>query len=118
MTWTIEVSVAAERDTDLLFEHLADRYVSFGESWTAAVAHTVECVGRILDMMERIATAPYRGEVHDDLLPGLRHLTLERAIYWYRLADDTETVRGLAIFYGVQDHLRQMPLGLLSTPAD
>ena len=118
MTWTIDVSAAAERDIDLLFEHLADSYVSFGEPRTAAAAHTLERVGRILDAMERIAAAPYRGEVHDDLLPGLRHLTLERAIYWYRLAEDIETVQVLAIFYGGQDHVRHMLLRLLSNPAD
>ena len=68
--------------------------------------------------MTRIATAPHRGETHEELLPGLRHLTLDRAIYWYRVQEDTETVQVLAIFYGGQDHARQMLLRLLRIPAD
>ncbi|EAQ45271.1 hypothetical protein MED193_00915 [Roseobacter sp. MED193] len=117
MAWTIEVSAEAERDIDLLFDHLADSYVEFGETRSVAAAQAVDRVGRILDMMERIATAPYRGEIHDDLLPGLRHLTLERAIYWFQVEEKAEIVRVLAIFYGGQDHVRQMLLRLLSSPA-
>ncbi|MEP2715362.1 type II toxin-antitoxin system RelE/ParE family toxin [Pseudophaeobacter sp.] len=116
MVWTIEVSAEAERDADLLFDHLADSYVEFGESRSAAAAQAVGRIDKILDAMERIATAPYRGEVHDELLPGLRHLSLGRAIYWYQLQDDTETILVLAIFYGGQDHIRQMLLRLLREP--
>ena len=41
MVWTIEISAAAEQDIDLLFDHLADSYVGFGESHVAAAAHAV-----------------------------------------------------------------------------
>ena len=34
---------------------------------------------------ERLAMAPMRGFVHDDLLPGLRHLALGQAIYWFQI---------------------------------
>jgi len=114
MAWTLEVSAAAEHDIDLLFHHLADSYVAFGEPRAVAAARAVERVGAILDQADRIATAPYRGTPHDDMLPGLRHLTLKRAIYWYRLQERSETVQLLAIFYGGQDHVRQMLLRLLS----
>ncbi len=118
MAWTIEVSAAAERDIDLLFDHLADSYVEFGETRSAAAAQAVDRIDQILDAMERIATAPHRGEVHENLMPGLRHLTLDRAIYWYRVEEKAEIARVLAIFYGGQDHIRQMLLRLLSDPHD
>ena len=35
MVWTIEISAAVEQDIDLLFDHLADSYVGFGESGRA-----------------------------------------------------------------------------------
>ena len=117
MAWILEVSAAAERDIDLLFEHLSDNYMRFGETQSTAAAQAIARIDRILDTMERIATAPHRGEAHDALLPGLRHLTLERAIYWYRLQEDTTTIQVLAIFYGGQDHVRQMLLRLLKDPA-
>ena len=114
MTWKIEFAAEAESDIDLLFHHLADSYVSFGESRFAAAERAVVRIDTILKEAERIASAPHRGMLHDDILPGLRHLTLDRAIYWYRVEEQSETVRILAIFYGSQDHVRRMLLRLLS----
>jgi toxin ParE1/3/4 len=114
MAWRIEFSADAECDIDILFRHLADSYVAFGEPRMVAASRAVERIGRILDRTERIARAPYRGERHDDLLPDLRHLTLDRAIYWYRIDDTRQVVSILAIFYGGQDHVRQMLLRLLN----
>lgn len=53
-------------------------------------------------------TAPHRGERHEDILPGLRHLTINRAIYWFEVNPRDETVRILAVFFGGQDHVRHM----------
>ena len=58
--------------------------------------------------------APFRGECHDDLLPGLRHLTIDRAIYWFDLNEAEQRVRVLAIFFGSQDHVRHMLTRLLT----
>ncbi len=113
MAWTIEVSAAAEQDVALIFDHLVESYIGFGEAPVPAAEHATDRICKILDAMERIATAPYRGAAHDAWLPGLRHLTLERAIYWYQLDAQNETIRILAIFYGGQDHIRQMLLRLL-----
>lgn len=114
MVWRIEISADAERDIDILFRHLANSYVTFGETRDAAATRAVERIGQILDTAERLATAPYRGESHEDILPGLRHLTLDRAIYWYRLDEERHVVSVLAIFHGGQDHARSMLLRLLS----
>ena len=38
----------------------------------------------IIAAAERLATAPFGGECHDDLLPGLRHLAPDRAVTWFR----------------------------------
>lgn len=114
MSWRIEFSEAAERDVELLFQHFADSYVEFGDSRREASERAVERIGRILDTAERIVTAPHRGENHDDLLPGLRHLTLDRAIYWYRIDDVQRTVSVLAIFFGGEDHQRKMLVRLLT----
>lgn len=117
MTWTIEVSAAAKQDVALLFEHLVESYLSFGEARDAAVDHASNRIGDILDEMDRIATAPYCGQARDGLLPNLRHLTLNRAIYWYQLDAEHQTIRILAIFYGGQDHIRQMMLRLIDQGA-
>jgi plasmid stabilization system protein ParE len=113
MAWRIEVSAAAEQDVALIFDVLTESYIGFGDAPVSAAEHASDRIGKILDAMERIATAPYRGTAHEAWLPGLRHLTLERAIYWYQLDATLETIRVLAIFYGGQDHTRQMLLRLL-----
>ncbi len=115
MSWRIEFSEAAERDIEILFEHLADSYQEFGDSRSEAAERAVHRIGQILDNAERIATAPHRGESHDDLITGLRHLTLERAIYWYQADEARRVVSILAVFFGSQDHQRKMLVRLLSS---
>ena len=53
------------------------------------------------------------GERHDDILPGLRHLTIGRAIYWFDVDEAGRTVRVLTVFFGRQDHVRHMMTRLL-----
>lgn len=118
MIWAIEVSVAAEHDIELLFEHLIESYMSFGEPRVMAEERAVERIHDVLDKMNRIGTAPFRGKAYDHLLSGLRQLTLDHAIYWYVIDKNNKTVRVLAIFYGGQDHIRQMLLRLLISAED
>jgi hypothetical protein len=46
----------------------------------------------------------------------LRHLTIDQAIYWFSVDEQTLTVRILAIFFGGQDHTRRMLARLLQQP--
>ena len=57
---------------------------------------------------ERLAVSPMRGSVHDDLLPGLRHLALGQAIYWFQICAEVAQIGVLALFYGGQDQQRRM----------
>jgi toxin ParE1/3/4 len=64
---------------------------------------------------DRLAEAPHRGPIHPDLAPGLRHLTLERAISCFHVGDGPEApVRVLAVLFGGQDHQRRKRRRLLS----
>ena len=56
-----------------------------------------------------------RGSVNDDLLPGLRHLALGQAIYWFQICAEVAQIRVLALFYGGQDQQRRMLVRLLGT---
>lgn len=114
--WKIEVSEAAERDLGLLFFHLADSYAEFGSNRHEAAAQARTRVQKVFAATERIASAPMRGERHDDWMPGLRHLTLDKGVYWYLVDEGAKCVRILAIFYGGQDHQRRMLLRLLRSP--
>ncbi len=50
----------------------------------------------------------HRGESHDELLPGLRHFTFGRAVYWFRIRSEQREIQVRAMFFGGQDHHRHM----------
>ena len=108
MAFRLEFSEAAERDFDLIFDHLFESYADFGEQTDTAVEHAAARILEIRSAAGRILTAPFRGERHEDLLPGLRHLSLGRATYWFKVDEHRETVRILGVFFGGQDHIRRM----------
>ena len=114
MRFRIEFSAEAERYFALIFDHLFESYRSFGESVEAALDHCEDRIRDIRQEAERLGAAPYRGGRHEDLLPGLRLLTIDRAIYWFDVNDEEQRVRILAIFFGGQDHVRHMLSRLLA----
>ena len=113
MAFRLEFSAEAEHDFGLIFDHLLRSYLDFGESLESALDHAAARVLEVRTAAERILTAPHRGERHDDILPGLRHLTIGRAIYWFDVDEAGRTVRVLAVFFGRQDHVRHMMSRLL-----
>ena len=113
MAFHLEFSADAERDFGLIFDHLLRSYLDFGESRESALDRAEARIREIRAGAERILTAPHRGERHDDLLSGLRHLAIGRAIYWFDFDDDRQTARVLAVFVGGQDHVRHMLTRLL-----
>ena len=113
MAFRLEFSAETERDFGLIFDHLLRSYLDFGESLESALDHAGVRVLEIRADAERILTAPHRGERHDDILPGLRHLTIGRAIYWFDVDEAERTVHVLAVFFGGQDHVRHMMTRLL-----
>lgn len=113
MTYRVEFSAASERDLELIFDHLFESYRTFGESPGEAFAHASERVGGIRRAADRLGIFPVRGVVRDDILLGARHITIDRAIYWFDVDDNAKMVRVLAMFFGGQDHVRRMLLRLL-----
>lgn len=113
MTHKVIYSAHTERDFELIFDFLFESYVGFGEPTDSAVSHAHQRLLDIHNDIEKLATAPYRGTLHDAILPGLRHITLGRAIVWFDIDEDNKTVRVLAVFFGSQDHVRHMLVRLL-----
>ena len=113
MAFRLEFAAEAERDFGLIFDHLLHSYLGFGESPESALDHAEARTVEIRAAADRILTAPLRGEPHDDILPGLRHLAIGRAIYRFDAGEPHETVRVLAVFFGGQDHVRHMMARLL-----
>lgn len=113
MAWEVEFADEAERDLGLIFDHLLESYQEFGEGFEEAFARAEARVQAVRRGADRLGTAPHRGERHDALLPGLRHVTMDRAVYWFEVDEPVERVRVLAVFWGGQDHIRRMLARLL-----
>ena len=65
-----------------------------------------------------IATAAFRGECHDDLLPCFRHLGQDPAVYWLRSCSEQRELQMLAEFFGGQDHQRRMLVRFLQNSSE
>ena len=114
MGFLLELTAEAERDFGLIVDHLLRSYLDFGESLESAIDHSEARVREIRGAAERIVTAPRRGERHDDIRPGLRQVTIERAVYWFDVDEARRSVRVLAVFLGGQAHVRRMLARLLA----
>ena len=108
MAFRIEFATDAERDLELILDHLVESHVSFGDNVPEALSRALQRVEAIRRNADRLGIAPHRGALHEDLLPGLRHVTIDRAIYWFDVLEAERTVRVLAVFFGGQDHVRHM----------
>lgn len=113
MRFAIEFSADAERDFDLIFDHLFESYLAFGESTEKALDHAAQRVMDIRRAADRLASFPLRGTARDEVLPGIRFLAIARAIYWFDADRPARKVRIIAVFFGGQDHIRHMLVRLL-----
>ena len=111
--WTVVFAADAINDLLLISEYLTQAYCGFGEPLAEANSHAKVRIEAMITAAERLATAPLRGESHDDLLPGLRHLALDRAVYWFRPRAEQREIQVMAVFFGGQDHQRRMLVRLL-----
>lgn len=111
--YAVEFAAEAERDFELIFDFLEGIYRSFGESAEDALAHAAKRVEAIRATAVGLGSAPYRGTRHQEIMPGLRHVTIDQAIYWFVVDENALTVRVLAVFFGGQDHVRRMLARLL-----
>ena len=113
MKFAIEFSADSERDFELIFDHLFESYRAFGERTEEALERAARRVIGIRAAAERLTAFPIRGTPCNDVLPGVRYLAIDRAIYWFDVDERARKVRILAIFFGGQDHVRHMMVRLL-----
>jgi plasmid stabilization system protein ParE len=114
--YSVEFAAEVERDFELIFDFLEESYRGFGESAEDAIVHAAARVEAIRATAARLGIAPHRGTRHPEMMPNLRHVTIDQAIYWFLVDEDALIVRVLAIFFGGQDHIRRMLARLLQKP--
>lgn len=112
--WTVEFAAAAERDFELIFDHLLQSYQEFGDDFDTAIERAGRRIGDIQSSAKDLADIPYQGTLRPDILPGLRFVRHDKAVFWFIAQEDRENVRILAVFFESQDHIRHMLERLLS----
>ena len=75
-------------------------YCGFSQPPAEANRHAEECIEAIIAAAERLVTTPFRGECHHDLLPGLCHLALDRAVTLFVHTLSSEKSRCWPCFLG------------------
>lgn len=115
MPYRIEFAEASERDLELIFDHLLESYLSFGERTVPALEHAAGRIRDIRAAAQSLTLFPERGIVRGDILPGLRVMVMDLAIFWYDIDEQARTVRVFGMFFGGQDHIRRMLIRLLGT---
>ena len=108
MQFEIEYSLESERDFELIFEHLFDSYLGFGENVDKALEHATRRIFDIRRAAEQLSSFPVRGTLREDILPGIRFISIDKAVYWFDVDETARKVRVHAIFFGGQDHILHM----------
>jgi plasmid stabilization system protein ParE len=114
--YAVEFAAEVERDFELIFDFLEESYRGFGESSEDAMAHAAKRVEAIRATAVGLSKTPHRATRHPEVMPNLRHVTIDQAIYWFLVDEDAMIVRILAIFFGAQDYIRRMLARLLRRP--
>ena len=113
MRYAVLRSRDIDQDLSLIFDFLLESYQALGDDSETAFERAAQRVRAIEDSMALLGATPHQGTLREDILPGLRSVTKDRAIFYFDLDDDARVVRVLAVLFGGQDHQRQMLTRLL-----
>lgn len=99
---------AANADLDAIARFLIENDLRYGVRFDSARERASRRLKQINEALRGLGKVPYQGTQHDGLIPGLRHVTKDRAIFYFTVDDEAQILRVLAVFFGGQDHQRKM----------
>lgn len=106
--YRLERAEQVGRDLQLIFRFLVRSHRQFGETFGDAKARAAAKVALIEAAMERLVAKPHQGTLLPKLGSDLRSVTKDRAVFYFVTDDEAHVVRVLAVFFGGQDHQREM----------
>ncbi|WP_376743610.1 type II toxin-antitoxin system RelE/ParE family toxin [Ensifer canadensis] len=112
--WALEYSKDAERDFELIFDHLFDAYVELGDPPGEAVERTAERIRNLRVEIDRLDDTPYIGTLRPDIHPEMRFLRRDNTAIWFLPVEHSRTIIIAAVFYGAQDRIRTMLAHMLA----
>lgn len=113
MPYRLERETQVTHDLEHIYNFLFESYLSFGQAPDDADAAAAARIDGIEDGLEALAALPHQRTRREDWLPGLRNVTVDRAVFYFTVDDEARLVRVLAVFFGGQDHQRAMLRRLL-----
>jgi plasmid stabilization system protein ParE len=111
--YTVARSRDVARDLALIFDFLVASFEAFGETHETARERGAERIRAIDKSISSLGAVPHQGMLREDIRAGLRSVTKDRAVFYFRVDDERRVVRVLAVFFGGQDHQRRMLRRLL-----
>lgn len=113
--WSLEYSIEAERDFELIFDYLFAVYSDLGEHPDEALEHAAGRIRELRLSIGRLAETPHIGTLRSDIYPGIRFLRRDKKVVWFLPVVDRQMIVIAAIFFGAQDHIRHMMRRLLDS---
>ncbi|ANL36486.1 type II toxin-antitoxin system RelE/ParE family toxin [Rhizobium phaseoli] len=113
--WRLEYSREAERDFELIFDHLFAAYSDLGDNADEALERAAGRIRELRSSVQRLIETPHIGTSRPDIHPGIRFLRRDKAVIWFLRMEDRQTIVVAAIFFGAQDHIRHMLRRLLES---
>lgn len=108
MGYEVRRSAESDRDLDLIFDHLIGAYMGFGDSLTDAHQRTTRRLLQIHADLEKLGDGPHRGTRDAPMGPKLRHVTRNRAVFYFEISETDRVIQVLAIFLSGQNHQLHM----------
>lgn len=97
-------SAACDADIEIIFDHLFGAYQDLGEQAPDALNHATARVRAIENALARLGDVPFQGTLEPQIMPGLRHVTKDHAVFYFITDEARHEVRVLAVFFRGQDH--------------
>ena len=104
MAFKVMRSTRFADDLDRIHDHLIESYIRLGDPFSDAFDRAEARIQAIEMDLETLAQAPYQGTLSPEIAPGLRHVTKNRAIFYFQVDEARQVILVLAVFFGGQDH--------------
>ena len=98
----------ANEDLELIFDHLVNAYQELGDAPVVALDRAAIRLAGIENDLARLGHVPFQGTLDPQIMEELRHVTKNRAVYYFTTDEIDEVVRVLGVFFGGQDHRRHI----------
>lgn len=108
MAYEVVRSDEAAHDLYLIFDHLLESYMAFGEPLPEAFEKACKRIESMKLDMRALLRAPYQGTLLTGVRPGLRHVTKNQTVFYFEINETDQIIRIVAIFYSGQDHGRRI----------